>query len=431
MTIQFSNNAQTTLAGAITNTALTVALSPGSGALFPALSAGQTSNLTFVDAATGLINEIVKCTAISGDTLTIVRAQDGTTAKSWLAGDFCALQVTAGDLNSFAQISDLQSNRFLFSQDTGTANSYIVAHTPPILSAVDGMQISFNVGHSNTGASTLTIDGLVSAPILGMGNAALQGSELFAGGNAILQYEASSASWVLLECPGGSQQLASGAYGVTPPLSDASTKFQTTAGALATGLTYGPNAGLALTTSTALTLAQLGGWGQFQAGSLTVTAPLLSTARIGSTITLLGGSTGGTFKGAGSDLIQPEFGTAANTYVVSAGQTVEFTSDGASGWFVTKSGRAAQSIGVGQTWQNVTGSRVAGTTYTNGTSTPIQVILEASAVLSVAWSFTVGGVTIQWIGAGSVTGITGTTSFIVPAGVTYSASGFSNWYELR
>ena len=90
-----------------------------------------------------------------------------------------------------------------------------------------------------------------------------------------------------------------------------------------------------------------------------------------------------------------------------------------------------QTLGVGQTWQNVTGSRFVNTVYSNNTSAPIQVMLAAYDVLNVAWAFTVGGVTIQWVGAGSATGITATTTFIVPVGVTYSASGFSNWYELR
>jgi hypothetical protein len=48
--------------------------------------------------------EIILCTARSGDNFTnIVRAQEGTTALSWNAGDTVTLLITAGGLNSFVQ----------------------------------------------------------------------------------------------------------------------------------------------------------------------------------------------------------------------------------------------------------------------------------------------------------------------------------------
>lgn len=96
-----------------------------------------------------------------------------------------------------------------------------------------------------------------------------------------------------------------------------------------------------------------------------------------------------------------------------------------------------QQIGVGQTWTDVSGSRTAGTTYTNSTGKPIQVI--ASFQSSSQTNFTTGtinGLTVY----GSVTtssGHWGTISFIVPNGNTYSANmnggsvTATNWLELR
>lgn len=103
----FANNASSTLAAPISNTALSVSLAAGTGALFPNPSAGQQFALTFNDAATGLLTEVVYCTARSGDTLTIVRAQEGTVAQNWLAGDLAANLVTEGTMAAMQQTSAL------------------------------------------------------------------------------------------------------------------------------------------------------------------------------------------------------------------------------------------------------------------------------------------------------------------------------------
>lgn len=97
-------------------------------------------------------------------------------------------------------------------------------------------------------------------------------------------------------------------------------------------------------------------------------------------------------------------------------------------------------IGGGQTWSDVTGSRASGTTYTNSTGKPIQVFIRATWGASGSGSITpiVGGVTLP-VASGSSTGIavsvTVTSSFIVPNGLTYSAtySGTTGttWAELR
>ena len=102
--ILFYNNAITTLAGAITPTATTANLAAGSGILFtPGPSTGQYFVMTFYDALTGQLNEIIHVTNITTDTITIVRAQEGTTALNWLAGDFAQNLLTAGTMSSMLQ----------------------------------------------------------------------------------------------------------------------------------------------------------------------------------------------------------------------------------------------------------------------------------------------------------------------------------------
>ena len=99
----FANNAQSTLAAPISASATTCTLATGTGAKFPNPTTGQAFKMTFTDAATGLLDEIVLCTARSADVCTIVRGQEGTTAQSWLAGDLASNYFTAGAASSFQQ----------------------------------------------------------------------------------------------------------------------------------------------------------------------------------------------------------------------------------------------------------------------------------------------------------------------------------------
>ena len=98
--VQFANNAVSRLAGNITNIATTLTITPGDGAKFPALGAGEYFPATLVKADGTL--EIVKVTSRSTDTLTIERAIEPVggvqTAHSFSAGDKIELRMTAGSL---------------------------------------------------------------------------------------------------------------------------------------------------------------------------------------------------------------------------------------------------------------------------------------------------------------------------------------------
>lgn len=79
MGIKVTNNAYGVLAAGITASDTTLSVGAGEGARFPSLAGGDYFYLTLVDTANNI--EIVKVTARSTNTMTIVRAQDGTTAK--------------------------------------------------------------------------------------------------------------------------------------------------------------------------------------------------------------------------------------------------------------------------------------------------------------------------------------------------------------
>lgn len=91
MAVLYTNNASTTLASGITNSATSLTVATGTGALFPSLSGGDVFYATL---ASGSTYEIVKVTARSTDTFTIVRAQDGTSAAVWSTGDLVELRIT-------------------------------------------------------------------------------------------------------------------------------------------------------------------------------------------------------------------------------------------------------------------------------------------------------------------------------------------------
>ena len=91
-------------------------------------------------------------------------------------------------------------------------------------------------------------------------------------------------------------------------------------------------------------------------------------------------------------------------------------------------------LGVGQTWQNVTGSRSSGTTYTNNTGKPIQVVISVFSTNSIESNvLNVGGVTLL-DGDLGVGGMVSIQSFVVPSGVSYSfttTTQIRSWAELR
>ena len=86
---------------------------------------------------------------------------------------------------------------------------------------------------------------------------------------------------------------------------------------------------------------------------------------------------------------------------------------------------ALNTIGTGQTWQVVTGSRTSGVTYTNDTGKSIMVSIQSQA----GASFAVNGVVAASSGINDANNY---LAAVVPSGATYSAAGsISRWSELR
>jgi hypothetical protein len=99
MPVILKNNASSTLATAITasDTAIVVA----DGSQFPALSAGEYFYATLVSPAG--TTEIIKVTARVSNSLTVVRAQDGSSANSFQVGSLVEMRVNAASVTDYNQ----------------------------------------------------------------------------------------------------------------------------------------------------------------------------------------------------------------------------------------------------------------------------------------------------------------------------------------
>lgn len=151
----FTNNASAALASSITTSSTTITVTTASGALFPAISGGNFFYATLTDSSNNL--EIVKVTGRATDVLTVVRAQEGTTARAYAAADKIELRVTAAGMNSLAQLG--LDNTF-----TGT-NTFNV----PVAVTSGGTGVTTSTGSGNVvlNAGPLITSPTLTAPVLG------------------------------------------------------------------------------------------------------------------------------------------------------------------------------------------------------------------------------------------------------------------------
>lgn len=119
MGIKVANNAFGTLAAGINSSATSITLTTGQGARFPTLGAGDYFYATLIDTSNNL--EIVKVTARSTDVLTVVRAQESTTARAYSTGDRIEIRLTAQTfLDALIVYDVLTSSTGYFDLPSGT-----------------------------------------------------------------------------------------------------------------------------------------------------------------------------------------------------------------------------------------------------------------------------------------------------------------------
>ncbi|WZX60585.1 hypothetical protein AAFR86_12615 [Salmonella enterica subsp. diarizonae serovar 58:r:z53] len=171
MIIGFGNNVVSSLAADITASQTTIQVMPGAGAMFANLLTSDYANssnplktyakITLTDAKETVF-EVCHLTAVNNDMLTVIRGQEGTTAKGWSLNDVIANFATRGSENQFVQIEELQSGHYVAGVAGGTENN-LTLELPATYFVNGGTDWTLRTplvvipALNNTGASTLQL----------------------------------------------------------------------------------------------------------------------------------------------------------------------------------------------------------------------------------------------------------------------------------
>lgn len=149
MAVKFSNNGKTTLSSGITTSATSLTVVDGS--VLPAITGSEYFFLTLEDTSGNV--EIVKVTARSGNSLTVTRAQESTTARAFSAGDKAENRLTAGGLNEVAEQADTDTT-YTVGDGGLTQNNF----TDALKSKLDGVEANATADQTKSDIDALNID---------------------------------------------------------------------------------------------------------------------------------------------------------------------------------------------------------------------------------------------------------------------------------
>lgn len=174
---------------------LSISVSAGLGALFPDPSTEGAFNVIwynttdYTNPTSDPFHEIVRVTARSTDTFTIVRAQEGTSDNNHniaLKSYGISLDVTG------KMITDIQTGirrtAGQLATSTGSANAQLLAVDANITSYNTGDRFSFIAGYTNTGAATFNVNS-ISAKNVFINGGALPAYTIKAGMTYELMYD--------------------------------------------------------------------------------------------------------------------------------------------------------------------------------------------------------------------------------------------------
>lgn len=187
----YANNAYSTLGSPITSSSQTN-ITVSNGAVFPSPTGNQFFRLTITLAATPNTSiEIVWVTARSGNTLTVLRGQEGTTAaSSWASGSLVGNEATKGTYNQFVQP--------YVGVDTGAVNAYVVNTPQHETVYYTGMPCTFYTSNTNTvTVPTLNLNGIGDATIKNFAGGTLIAGQVQANTPISLLYSEHFSAWLM------------------------------------------------------------------------------------------------------------------------------------------------------------------------------------------------------------------------------------------
>jgi hypothetical protein len=164
----FANNADSSLAAPISNVATTLTVASGDGAKFPAPT-GSDYFLMTIFRMSGVAEsgwEVVKVTNVTGDVMTVVRAQDGTAGGTYNTGDPVSLRWTKGGAENMMQcgnnLDDL-TNTTVARSNLGLGTAAVVALTSLLQAANNLSELTAPAtARSNLGLGTAAVVALTS-----------------------------------------------------------------------------------------------------------------------------------------------------------------------------------------------------------------------------------------------------------------------------
>lgn len=386
MSQKFGNNSRSRLVGSLSAVATSFTIESATADTFPiATTTDWMSKLDWFKAtlqkSTGQVEIVHVGVRNSGSGLfsNVLRGQEGTTALTWDAGSTVGLRLTALDHEGLINI-----------KTTDNVFSGVNEFTQPVDADILGNAATATLAAAATVAASIVDDGVSTAKIV---DRAVTAAKLVATATARLWGRISGGSGDVEQLTGAQVQSMLPVQQVRADIPSAATVDLTTGAPSTDHINITGTIGItAFTVVAGRTI-----FVRF-AGVLPLTNSASIVTQRGANITTAAGDT---------CILRA---TAANVVEVLA---------------YTRA--ISQAIGDGQTWQNLIGSRLKNTNYTNTSGRPRQVVVGAQSGYtagSAAMTLTVGGVVVgsrttnESTGT-SYQGLNGTLSAIVPPGEVY------------
>lgn len=154
--IEWENNATSLVASDITSGSTSVIVTTGQGDRFPAVTAPHYFMMTLIDVSGN--REIVKVTARSAgsNTLTIVRAQEGTAAQAFAAGSYVDQRITKHSLDNFSQTYEQFVNYSVCDASAVDQADTVNSNSLASLAATIGTSLNATIVLPHTGTGNTT-----------------------------------------------------------------------------------------------------------------------------------------------------------------------------------------------------------------------------------------------------------------------------------